>query len=183
MSILFSQLIDECVSCFNGADGDILTVDANMTYRNSMINPVITHSLITDFEMFFRIIIACGLGCLIGWERERHRNIVSAGIRTYGAICLGACAFGIVSLYIAGADPSRVAAQVVTGIGFLGGGIIFRQGDYVTGLTTAATLWATAAVGLAVSMGLYLTSFLTAILIFLLLYLPRLAWWKKISTK
>jgi putative Mg2+ transporter-C (MgtC) family protein len=139
--------------------------------------------LMTDLEMFIRIIFACILGCVIGWERERHRHIVSAGIRTYGAICMGACAFGIVGLYIAHDDPSRVAAQVVTGIGFLGGGIIFRQGDYVTGLTTAATLWATAAVGLAVSVGMYLVSILTTILIFLLLYLPRMAWWKKISSK
>src|SRR4029079_7619918 len=126
---------------------------------------------------------ACFLGCLIGWERERHRNIVSAGIRTYGAISLGSCAFGIMSLYLGVSDPSRVAAQVVTGIGFLGGGIIFRQGDYVTGLTTAATLWATAAVGLCVSVGMYLIAILTALLIFLLLYLPRMNWWKKISAK
>jgi len=137
----------------------------------------------SELEMFFRVILACFLGGLIGWERERHRNIVSAGIRTYGAISLGACAFGILSFFVTTGDPSRIAAQVVTGIGFLGGGIIFRQGDYVTGLTTAATLWATAAVGLAVAYGLYLIAFLIAILIFLLLYLPRLAWWKKISTK
>lgn len=148
-----------------------------------MITHITNPTLLTDLEMFFRIIFACFLGGLIGWERERHRNIVSAGIRTYGAISLGACAFGIVGLYIADSDPARVAAQVVTGIGFLGGGIIFRQGDYVTGLTTAATLWATAAVGLAVAFGMYLTSLLTAILIFLLLYLPRMPWWKKISTK
>lgn len=140
-------------------------------------------SLQYDFVMLFRVVFACLLGCLIGWERERHRNIVSAGIRTYGAISLGACAFGIVGLVIANADPSRVASQVVTGIGFLGGGIIFRQGDYVTGLTTAATLWATAAVGLAVSVGMYLTSLLISLLIFLLLYLPRMPWWKKISAK
>ena len=142
------------------------------------------HSTIQfDFVMFFRVIFACFLGCLIGWERERHRNIISAGIRTYGAISLGACAFGIVGITIGHDDPSRVAAQVVTGIGFLGGGIIFRQGDYVTGLTTAATLWATAAVGLSVSVGMYLTALLIALLIYLLLYLPRLAWWKKISAK
>lgn len=142
---------------------------------------MLPHTLMTDFEMFFRVTFACFLGSLIGWERERHRNIISAGIRTYGAIALGSCAFGIVSLYIGNADSSRVAAQVVSGIGFLGGGIIFRQGDYVTGLTTAATLWATAAVGLAVAVGLYLVSLLIALLIFLLLYLPRLKWWKKIS--
>ncbi len=138
----------------------------------------------TDMEIVFRILTACFLGGLIGWERERHRNIVSAGIRTYGAISLGSCAFGILSTVISPAgDPTRIAAQVVTGIGFLGGGIIFRQGDYVTGLTTAATLWATAAVGLSISFGYYLVGTFTALLIFLLLYLPRLSWWKKISAK
>jgi putative Mg2+ transporter-C (MgtC) family protein len=144
---------------------------------------VIHTTLQTDLELFARIIIACVLGGLIGWERERHRNIVSAGIRTYGAIALGSCAFTIVGMYIFNSDPSRVAAQVVTGIGFLGGGIIFRQGDYVTGLTTAATLWATAAVGMAVAFGMYVIALLTAVLLFLLLYLPRMDWWKKISAK
>jgi putative Mg2+ transporter-C (MgtC) family protein len=144
---------------------------------------MIPHTLQLDLELFFRIIVACLLGCLIGWEREKHRTVVTAGIRTYGAISLGSCAFGIVSLLIVGSDPSRVAAQVVTGIGFLGGGIIFRQGDYITGLTTAATLWATAAVGLSVAFGMYLIALLTAVLIYLLLYLPRLKWWKKISSK
>jgi putative Mg2+ transporter-C (MgtC) family protein len=136
----------------------------------------------TDIAVISRIIIAFLLGGLIGWERERHG--ISAGIRTYGAICLGSCVFGIVSLSVVGADPSRIAAQVVTGIGFLGGGLIFRQDDnYVSGLTTAATLWATAAVGLAVALGMYLISMLTALLIFSLLFLPRLKWWKKISKK
>lgn len=137
-----------------------------------------------SFELILRIIIAFLLGALIGLERERHG--ISAGIRTYGAICLGACVFGIVSLSVTGADPTRIAAQVVTGIGFLGGGIIFRQqGEqhHVSGLTTAATLWATGAVGLAVALGMYVVSILTAILIFALLYLPRLRWWKKISKK
>lgn len=144
---------------------------------------MVAPTLPIEIEMVFRIIMACFLGGLIGWERERHRNILSAGIRTYGAISLGACAFGILSYYVNDTDPSRIAAQVVTGIGFLGGGIIFRQGDYVTGLTTAATLWATAAVGLSIAFGLYLVGILIAILIFLLLYLPRLPWWKKISAK
>lgn len=148
-----------------------------------MLSQTLHTSLSTDLEMFFRVIFACFLGGLIGWERERHRNITSAGIRTYGAISLGSCAFGMLSMQIIGADPSRIAAQIVTGIGFLGGGVIFRQGDYVAGLTTAATLWATAAVGLAVAFGFYFTSLLIAILIYLLLYLPRLSWWKKISSK
>lgn len=136
----------------------------------------------TNLEILMRIILAFLLGGLIGWERERHG--ISAGIRTYGAIALGSCVFCIVSFSIVGADPSRIAAQVVTGIGFLGGGMIFRQGDhYVSGLTTAATLWATAAVGLAVALGMYVISLLTAILIFSLLFLPHLRWWKKISKK
>lgn len=136
----------------------------------------------SDLEIITRIVIAVLLGGLIGWERERHG--ISAGIRTYGAICLGSCVFGILSIALPGSDPSRIAAQVVTGIGFLGGGIIFRQSEnYISGLTTAATLWATAAVGLAVSFGMYLISLLTAILIFVLLYLPHVRWWKKISKK
>lgn len=135
----------------------------------------------TDLEIILRIFIAFLLGALIGLERERHG--VSAGIRTYGAICLGACAFGVVSLSIVGADPSRIAAQVATGVGFLGGGVIFRQDKYINGLTTAATLWATAGVGLAVACGMYAISIITSMLIFLLLYLPRLSWWEKISTK
>jgi putative Mg2+ transporter-C (MgtC) family protein len=145
-------------------------------------------NLMTDLEIVMRVVVAFLLGALIGWERERHGGI-SAGIRTYGAIALGACTFGIVSFSIGGgADPSRVAAQVVSGIGFLGGGIIFRQqkeggAAFVTGLTTAATLWATAAVGLAVALGMYMISFLTAILIYALLFLPRLKWWKHISSK
>lgn len=135
--------------------------------------------LSADLEVIMRALIACLLGGMIGWERERHG--VSAGIRTYSAISLGSCVFGILSL--TGPDPTRIAAQVVTGIGFLGGGLIFREGNYVAGLTTAATLWATAAIGLAVSMGFYLISVLTSILIFLLLYLPKLGWWRKISGK
>ena len=140
-----------------------------------------TLTLQTDFTIILRILVAFLLGSVIGWERERHG--VSAGIRTYGAIALGACVFGVVSLTIAGADPSRVAAQVATGIGFLCGGVIFRQGDYVRGLTTAATLWATGALGLAVAFGMYFISIFTAFLIFLLLLLSQMKWWKKISRK
>lgn len=135
----------------------------------------------SELEVVFRIFIAFVLGGLIGWERERHG--ISAGIRTYGSIALGSCVYGVLSISIIGADPSRIAAQVATGIGFLGGGVIFRQGDYVSGLTTAATLWATSAIGLTIAFGLYTIGVLTSILIFLLLYLPRLSWWKRVSRK
>ncbi|MHB1948869.1 MAG: MgtC/SapB family protein [Gammaproteobacteria bacterium] len=139
-------------------------------------------SFSVNLEVVMRVLIACLLGGMIGWERERHG--ISAGIRTYSAIALGACVFGILSM--AGgpsSDTTRIAGQVVTGIGFLGGGLIFREGNYVTGLTTAATLWATASVGLAISFGFYTIGTLTAVIIFLLLYLPKLRWWKKISAK
>jgi putative Mg2+ transporter-C (MgtC) family protein len=142
---------------------------------------MISPNLHSDFEIVLRIVTAFLLGGIIGWERERHG--VSAGIRTYGAISLGACVFGVVSLSIIGADPSRIAAQVATGVGFLGGGVIFRQENYISGLTTAATLWATAALGLAIACGMYMISILTCLLIFLLLYLPRLSWWRKLSPK
>ena len=142
---------------------------------------LIALDLQTELSIILRIITAVLLGGFIGWERERHG--VSAGIRTYGAIALGSCVFGVISMSIENADPSRVAAQVATGIGFLCGGVIFRQGDYVVGLTTAATLWATGALGLAVAFGMYHISIFTALLIFLLLYLSTLPWWKKISKK
>jgi putative Mg2+ transporter-C (MgtC) family protein len=134
-----------------------------------------------DVHLLVRVFIAFFLGAFIGWERERHG--ISAGIRTYGAIALGSCVFGIISFSIPGADPTRIAAQIVTGIGFLGGGVIFRQDKYVSGLTTAATLWATAAIGLTVAWGMYTIAFTTSLLIYLMLYLPRLSWWKAISGK
>ena len=140
--------------------------------------PSSTH---VEIEILLRVLLAFLLGALIGLERERHGS--PAGIRTYGAICLGACVFGVVSSAVPGADHARISAQVVTGIGFLGGGLIVKGDHSVSGLTTAATLWATAAVGLAVSLGLYIISLTTAILIFILLFLPRLGWWKRISKK
>lgn len=142
---------------------------------------MMTLDLHMDIEMILRVIIALLLGCILGYERERHG--ISAGIRTYGAISMGSCVFGILSIAIINADPSRIAAQVATGIGFLCGGVIFRDGNKVNGLTTAATIWATAAVGLAISFGMYAVGIVTTFLIFLLLYLPNMRWWKKISPK
>lgn len=145
---------------------------------------MITHTITAEVEIFIRILYASLLGALIGLERERHQqNFSSAGIRTYGAIALGACVFGLIGMTSGSGDQTRVAAQVVSGIGFLGGGIIFRQGDTVKGLTTAATLWATASIGLAVAVGLNITAALTTLLIFLLLYMSRMKWWKRISAK
>jgi putative Mg2+ transporter-C (MgtC) family protein len=112
-------------------------------------------------ETLLRLLVAAVFGSLIGFERERL--LWAAGIRTHMLVCVGACLFMIVSAYgFAPAlgpnvvlDPSRVAAQVVSGIGFLGAGAILARGEIVRGLTTAASIWTVAAIGLAVGGGLY----------------------------
>ncbi|MBI3796207.1 MAG: MgtC/SapB family protein [Deltaproteobacteria bacterium] len=117
-----------------------------------------------------RTIIAALLGAIIGWEREQHGR--EAGIRTYAAVSVGACVFGLISAHVEGAaDPTRIAAQVVTGVGFLGAGVILRERGQITGLTTAATLWSTAALGLAIAYGMYVLGTLTGLIVFTLLSL------------
>jgi len=143
----------------------------------------IVQMTVSNAELVFRLIFSCFLGCLVGYEREVKVSVLSAGIRTYGAISLGSCAFTLASLYILGAEPSRVASQVVTGIGFIGAGIIFRQGNYISGLTTAATLWAVAAVGMEIAFAKYLLGIVTTTLLLILLFLPRLPVWNKVSSK
>ncbi|SHJ27806.1 putative Mg2+ transporter-C (MgtC) family protein [Clostridium cavendishii DSM 21758] len=103
------------------------------------------------FQFSIRVIVACFLGILIGFERQyRHRM---AGIRTNVLVCVGACLFVMFSTLDNGADKARIAAQVVSGIGFLGGGVIIREGFNIKGLNTAATLWCTAAIGVLLSEG------------------------------
>lgn len=126
-------------------------------------------SLDLDLQMFLRLLTAVLLGAVVGYERERAGK--AAGVRTHGMVSLGAALFAVVSLHGFGnaGDPSRVAAQIVTGIGFLGAGAILHQRGNVHGLTTAAGLWVTAAIGLAVGVGMLVMSLATAILVFLLL--------------
>ena len=123
-----------------------------------------------------KTLLAFLLGLCIGIEREFHKS--AAGIRTYAAVALGACVFGLVSTHAQGAsyyqsvvDPTRIAAQIVTGIGFLGAGVIFRSGSRTSGLTTAATIWSTAAVGLSIAFDLYVLAIFSTILIVSLLVL------------
>lgn len=127
-----------------------------------------------EVEMVLRLLLAAALGAIIGYQRERAGK--PAGLRTHVLICIGAALFTVASLYGFGAtaDPARVAAGIVAGIGFLGAGaIIHREGGLVAGLTTAATIWAVAAVGLAAGAGLYLVSAVTTILILIVLLLPH----------
>jgi putative Mg2+ transporter-C (MgtC) family protein len=117
--------------------------------------------MLSDLSISLRLLLAAFLGSLIGFERERL--LWAAGLRTHMLVSVGSCLIMIVSAYgFAGVlgprvvlDPSRVAAQVVSGIGFLGAGSIILRNEVVKGLTTAASLWAVAALGLAVGGGLY----------------------------
>ena len=127
-----------------------------------------------ELEMVLRILMAAALGAIIGYQRERAGK--SAGLRTVVLVCVGAALFTMASIYGFGAvaDPSRVAAGIVIGIGFLGAGAIMRrEGGYIEGLTTAATIWIMAAIGLATGAGLYLISAVTTAVILIILFLPH----------
>ena len=108
---------------------------------------------LSSVDVALRLLLAAGLGAAIGIERELRRK--PAGLRTNILIALGAALFTIISLSLApgGGSSDRIAAQIVTGIGFLGGGAILRHRDSVHGLTTAATIWVNAAVGMAAGTG------------------------------
>lgn len=118
-----------------------------------------------------QILLSGLLGAVIGSEREMIGK--AAGLRTFTLVSIGATLFTILSVHGfggSGFDPSRVAAQIVTGIGFLGAGVIIQQGLRVKGLTTAAGMWASAAVGMAVGLGMYVLAIATAIVIFFVLF-------------
>ncbi len=135
---------------------------------------------IQNADILIRIIFAIILGSIIGLERELTNK--SAGLRTQIMVCLGACIFTILSihgfatavtLYPLG-DPSRVAAQIITGIGFIGAGTVLRQGLTVTGLTTASTLWIVAAIGMACGCGKISIAVVSTILSVAILVLIRI---------
>ena len=104
-----------------------------------------------------RMALALGLGFAIGFERKLRFK--EAGVRTHTIVCVGSCLFMIISIFgFNGADTARVAAQIVSGIGFIGAGMIFYHREAVHGLTTAAGIWATAAIGMAAGAGMYIIS-------------------------
>lgn len=113
------------------------------------------------------IIISVILGLFIGAERE-YRN-KSAGLRTFILVCFGACLFTILSIKIGVANPDRLAANIITGIGFLGAGVIFKGDNKIEGITTATTIWATASIGMAVGSGYVYFSLLGTALVLIVL--------------
>lgn len=136
----------------------------------------------SEREMIVRLVLSVVLGGLIGLERQLHKR--TAGLRTNMLVCLGSCLIMVLSLHIyelyrhvASVDPSRIAAGVITGIGFLGAGAIIRESENIKGLTTAACLWVVSAIGLAVGCGFYtaglVTTALTLAVLFFLRYFER----------
>ncbi len=132
--------------------------------------------MLDNVELVSRLVIAAALGSVIGFERERLSW--AAGLRTHMLVCVGSALIMIVSAFgfadVLGKpdvvlDPSRIAAQVVSGIGFLGAGSILMRGEIVRGLTTAASLWSVAAVGLAVGGGLYVAAIAATVIVLVIL--------------
>lgn len=122
----------------------------------------------------FKLILSLLLGCMVGYERKQRGQ--SAGIRTFSLIAMGSTLAMILSIYVPqeylglkNGDPGRIAAQVVTGIGFLGAGAIIQMKGSVRGLTTAAGIWMVAAIGMAVGVGMYVVSVIATILILIIL--------------
>ncbi|KAA0127786.1 MgtC/SapB family protein [Chryseobacterium sp. SN22] len=122
------------------------------------------HSIQNELLLIF---ISVVLGIIIGAERE-YRN-KSAGLRTFILICFGSCLFTILSVKIGVDDPDRIAANIITGIGFLGAGVIFKGDNKIDGITTATTIWATASIGMAVGSGYVYLAVLGTLLVLVIL--------------
>lgn len=120
-----------------------------------------------DLETGLRVLISLVIGAGIGFEREYHSK--AAGLRTMIMICLGSCMFSMVSVSFGGDSPDRVASNIITGIGFLGAGVIFKDGLTITGITTATTIWITAALGMAVGAGEYFMAMTGSVIVILVL--------------
>lgn len=130
-----------------------------------------------QIEPFLQLLLAAAIGGLIGLERERKRK--KAGLRTFSLVCLGSSVFTAIAVFLSKVDPqsnsllqidpTRVIQAVAIGIGFLGSGLIIQWKAQVEGLTTAAALWATAAIGIGIGLGLYALSIFGAVLVIIIL--------------
>lgn len=127
---------------------------------------------LTLWEIVLRVGLAVGAGTVIGLERELH--VQPAGLRTHLLVAMGACTFTLAGVVaVAGSDPTRIAAQVATGVGFLGAGVIIRDQFHVKGLTTAASLWVAAALGVAAGLGAYVVGLVVTAVALAVLVLVR----------
>jgi putative Mg2+ transporter-C (MgtC) family protein len=144
------------------------------------VNEIANSTKITIESATFKLLLSLVAGGLVGLNRERHNQ--AAGFRTHILICVGSTLLMIISIYIPqvyfdfkNGDPGRIAAQVVSGIGFLGAGAIIRLGTNIRGLTTAASIWLISAIGLCIGAGLYIIALVTVIIVlFTLIFLERI---------
>ena len=141
--------------------------------------------LATNALIVLNLLGALALGLLVGYERSYHGR--AAGMRTYGLVCMASCALTVISgysevwygshhsVYMAAVDPTRVIQGIVTGVGFLGAGMIMREGFTISGLTTAASIWASSVTGVLVGVGFYMAAiFLALMCAGVMIYLSRL---------
>lgn len=127
-------------------------------------------------EIAFRLILSFLIGTVLGIEREFRSK--AAGLRTMIVICLGSTIFTEISLSIGGASPDRIASTIITGIGFLGAGVIFKDGLTISGITTATTIWISAALGMAVGAGEYMIAVVSSVAVLIVLTLfEKLKMW------
>jgi putative Mg2+ transporter-C (MgtC) family protein len=120
-----------------------------------------------EFEVAIKIFLSFLVGALIGFEREYHGK--AAGLRTMIMICLGSTIFTQISLSIGDSSPDRIASNIITGIGFLGAGVIFKDGLTISGITTATTIWISAALGMAIGSGEYFIALLGSVIVLVIL--------------
>ncbi|MDP2692642.1 MAG: MgtC/SapB family protein [bacterium] len=114
-----------------------------------------------------QLVLSIVLGSILGWQRQHIGK--AAGSRTFAMVTLGSTLFTLLSVSVSNGDPSRIAAQVLTGIGFIGAGTIIHRKDTVEGLTTAAGLWAVSSIGMAIGFGWYIQAIIASILMFIIL--------------
>ena len=132
------------------------------------MNPDLT--VAQQLDLALRLTVGLALGAVVGLEREMHSQ--TAGFRTHSMVALGAAIFTVVSGFAftgEGADPTRIAAQIVSGIGFIGAGTILHSRGEIRGLTTAASLWAVAGIGMAAGAALYLVAIVSTMLMLIIL--------------
>lgn len=146
-----------------------------------------TSEISTNLIIFLNLLGALGLGLIVGYERSYHGR--AAGMRTYGLVCMASAAITVIAGYphswyggqlatSIGPDPTRVIQGIVTGVGFLGAGVIMREGFNISGLTTAASIWASSAIGIMVGVGFYAAAILLTLLSAAsMLWISRLESW------
>ncbi len=160
----------------NKLSADLPSHDALAAFWSA---PVVASNLIVVFSLFGALL----LGLLVGYERSYRGR--AAGMRTYGLVCMASAALTVITgfpgdwyggqvMIGSGADPTRIIQGIVTGIGFLGAGVIMKEGFNISGLTTAASIWATSVIGILVGVGFYLSAMLLALMsAFCMIWVPK----------